>query len=76
MLSMPSKSPAQRLRDIVDNVDAIEVFTTGMDLAIFTADRKTLYAVLPRHGGRRVGTSAHHAVTASPIHLAGAGFWP
>jgi uncharacterized protein with HEPN domain len=46
MLSMPSKSPAQRLRDIVDNVEAIEVFTTGMDLEVFAADRKTLYAVV------------------------------
>ncbi|HEV3199274.1 MAG TPA: hypothetical protein VGZ73_15280 [Bryobacteraceae bacterium] len=73
---MSSKSPAQRLRDIVGNVDAIEVFTTGMDLAIFTADRKTLYAVLPRRGGRRVGTSAHHAVTAGPIQLAAVGIWP
>ncbi len=43
---MPSKSPAQRLRDIVDNVDAIEAFTTGMDVAVFAADRKTLYAVV------------------------------
>jgi uncharacterized protein with HEPN domain len=39
---MPSKSPAQRLRDIVDNLEAIEVFTMGMDLAVFVAGRKTL----------------------------------
>src|ERR1017187_6799780 len=43
---MPSKSPAQRLRDIVDNIDAIEMFTAGLDLAAFTADRKTVYAVV------------------------------
>jgi uncharacterized protein with HEPN domain len=43
---MPSKSPAQRLRDIVDNIDAIETFTAGLDLAGFTADRKTVYAVV------------------------------
>jgi uncharacterized protein with HEPN domain len=43
---MPSKNPAQRLRDVVDNIDAIEVFTMGMDFALFAADRKTLYAVV------------------------------
>jgi uncharacterized protein with HEPN domain len=43
---MPSKSPAQRLRDIVDNIDAIATFTAGLDLAAFSADRKTVYAVV------------------------------
>ena len=46
MRSMPSKNPAQRLRDIVDNIDAIEVFTAGMGLVDFATDRKTLYAVV------------------------------
>lgn len=46
MQSMSSKNPSQRLRDIVDNIDAIEVFTAKMDLATLTADRKTLYAVV------------------------------
>src|SRR4051812_31524307 len=43
---MPSKSPAQRLLDIVDNVDAIYDFTARMDRDDFTADRRTLYAVV------------------------------
>jgi uncharacterized protein with HEPN domain len=43
---MPSKNPAHRLRDIVDNIDAIEVFTANMDRATFAADLKTLYAVV------------------------------
>ena len=43
---MPSKSPAQRLRDIVDNIDAIEAFTAELDRAAFTQDRKTIYAVV------------------------------
>ncbi len=43
---MLSKNPAQRLRDIVDNIDSIEAFTAGMDLEAFAADRKTLYAVV------------------------------
>ena len=43
---MPSKNPAQRLSDIIDNVDAIRRFTFGLDLPAFRADRKTVYAVV------------------------------
>ncbi len=43
---MPSKNPAQRLRDLVDNVDAIEGFTAEMDFETFASDRKTVYAVV------------------------------
>jgi uncharacterized protein with HEPN domain len=43
---MPSKNPAQRLRDIVDNIDAIAEFTAKIDFAAFVADRKTVYAVV------------------------------
>jgi uncharacterized protein with HEPN domain len=43
---MPSKSPAQRLRDIVDNIDAIEAFTAELDLVAFARDRRTVYAVV------------------------------
>ena len=43
---MPSKNPAQRLSDIVDNVDAIQSFTAGLDLTAFRTDRKTVYAVV------------------------------
>ena len=42
---MPSKNPSQRLKDIVDNIDAIRAFTAGMTLDDFAADRKTTYAV-------------------------------
>jgi len=41
---MPSKNPAQRLRDIIDNVDAINAFAGELDLEAFRADRKTVYA--------------------------------
>ncbi|HUP03669.1 MAG TPA: HepT-like ribonuclease domain-containing protein [Bryobacteraceae bacterium] len=41
---MPSKNPAQRLRDIVENIDAIQVFIENLDLAAFRADRKTVHA--------------------------------
>ncbi len=42
---MPSKDPAQRLRDILENIDSIRFFTTQMDFAGFTRDPKTVYAV-------------------------------
>ncbi|MGD0868741.1 MAG: HepT-like ribonuclease domain-containing protein [Bryobacteraceae bacterium] len=43
---MPSKNPAQRLRDIIDNIDAIEAFTVQLDFPAFRMDRKTVYAVV------------------------------
>ncbi len=44
---MPSnvKNPAQRLRDILDNIVAIEQFTTDLSLEEFRKDQKTIYAV-------------------------------
>ena len=43
---MPSKNPAQRLADIIENIDAIHTFTAELDLPAFRADRKTVYAVV------------------------------
>jgi uncharacterized protein with HEPN domain len=43
---MPSKNPAQRLSDIIDNIDAIHTFTANLDLEAFRADRKAVYAVV------------------------------
>jgi uncharacterized protein with HEPN domain len=43
---MPSKNPSQRLRDIVDNVEAIASFVVGMDRDEFARDQKTIYAVV------------------------------
>ncbi len=43
---MPSKNPAQRLRDIIDNIDAIKAFTDQLDFLAFRTDRKTVYAVV------------------------------
>jgi len=34
------------LSDIVDNIEAIDAFTAGMDFETFAADRKTVYAVV------------------------------
>ena len=43
---MPSKNPAQRLRDILDNIHLLEGFTSGFAYAGFESDRKTAYAVV------------------------------
>jgi uncharacterized protein with HEPN domain len=43
---MPSKNPAQRLRDIIDNIDAIAAFTADLEFTAFRTDRKTVYAVV------------------------------
>jgi hypothetical protein len=43
---MPSRNPAQRLRDIIDNIDAIQSFTAHLDFPAFRTDRKTVYAVV------------------------------
>ena len=43
---MPSKNTAQRLQDIIENIDAILAVTAGLDWAQFRQDRKTVYAVV------------------------------
>jgi uncharacterized protein with HEPN domain len=42
---MPSKNPSQRLRDIIENIDAIHGFIAAMPFDDFVRDRKTVYAV-------------------------------
>jgi uncharacterized protein with HEPN domain len=42
---MPSKDPGQRLQDILDNIQAIRRFMSGMDFEAFIEDQKTIYAV-------------------------------
>jgi uncharacterized protein with HEPN domain len=44
---MPSKNAAQRLRDILENLDLIGEFTRGLAYGGFAADAKTVYAVVP-----------------------------
>jgi uncharacterized protein with HEPN domain len=40
------KNPAQRLRDILDNIDLVDTFTSGLEYSGFESDRKTVYAVV------------------------------
>lgn len=42
---MPSEKPARRLQDIVENVQAIQRYTHGMNEAAFRDDHKTYDAV-------------------------------
>jgi uncharacterized protein with HEPN domain len=41
-----SRNPAQRLRDILENIELVEVFTSGLAYSGFESDRKTVYAVV------------------------------
>ena len=43
---MPSKNPAQRLRDVLENIDLIGEFTRGLSYGGFVADTRTVYAVV------------------------------
>jgi uncharacterized protein with HEPN domain len=43
---MPSKNPAQRLADILENIEAVCEFTEGMQANDLPGDRKTLYAIV------------------------------
>jgi uncharacterized protein with HEPN domain len=42
---LPSEKPFQRLQDILENVQAIQRYIAGMDLAAFRQDPKTYDAV-------------------------------
>ncbi|MCZ2148042.1 MAG: DUF86 domain-containing protein [Bryobacterales bacterium] len=42
---MPSRDPRQRMRDILENIEAVLQFTAGMTFDQFAADRRTVYAV-------------------------------
>ena len=42
---MPTDREALRLQDIIENIDRIEGYVAGMDLAMFTTDQRTIDAV-------------------------------
>ena len=42
---MPSKNPAQRLTEILKNIQAIADFIVGMTFEDYVSDQKTVYAV-------------------------------
>jgi len=46
MPSPRSKNPEVRLRDILENIQAVREFTAGMDGGQLAGDRRTLYAVI------------------------------
>lgn len=43
---MPSKNPAQRLQDILDNIELVDEFTSGLAYGAFLGSTKTIYAVV------------------------------
>jgi uncharacterized protein with HEPN domain len=40
---LPSKVPARRFADILDNIERIEQFTAGMKLGAFVAEEVVIY---------------------------------
>jgi len=73
---MSSKNSAQRLRDIIDNIDAIRAFTADMNLGDFTGDRKTVYAVtraleIISEASRRLPDALHPGIDWTAIAAAG-----
>lgn len=42
---MPSRNPEQRLRDILENIEAVDEFTHEMEFEAFQGSRRTVYAV-------------------------------
>lgn len=55
---MPPRDWALRITDILDSIAAIREFTTGMDYAAFTRDRKTIDATLRNF--TVIGEAARH----------------
>jgi uncharacterized protein with HEPN domain len=46
MLSVPHRNPFHALEDILEAIGKIRTYTTGMTVEIFTADNKTIDAVI------------------------------
>jgi uncharacterized protein with HEPN domain len=42
---VPSNDPIQRFMDIIENIDRIEPFTTGLSVETFAASDQTIFAV-------------------------------
>ncbi len=60
--SLPSEHPALRFADIIDNIERVEQFTAGMDLAAFVAQGPVVYAVqyalIISEAARKLGPNA------------------
>jgi len=70
---LPSEKPIRRLTDIVNNAQAILLYTAGMDAAAFAEDRKTYDAVEPcleriREAAAKLGDQAAILVPGQPWH--------
>ena len=68
---MPSERPARRFADIIDNIERIEHFTAGMDLAAFVAQEAVVYAVqyallIVSEAARRLGSHAERLAPGQP----------
>lgn len=70
---MPSDKALRRLDDILENAEAIERFTAGMDFEAFAASEVTLYAslyalLIVSEAARKLGARAETLVPGQPWH--------
>jgi hypothetical protein len=68
---LPSERPARRFADIIDNIERIEHFTAGVDLAAFVAQETVVYAVqhallIVSEAARRLGAHAERLAPGQP----------
>jgi uncharacterized protein with HEPN domain len=68
---VPSEHPARRFADIIENIERIEQFTAGMDLAAFVAGGVAVYGVqyallIVSEAARRLGPHAERLAPDQP----------
>jgi uncharacterized protein with HEPN domain len=68
---LPSEHPARRFADIIDNIERIEQFTAGMDLATFVSQGAVAYGVqyallIISEAARKLGTHAERLAPDQP----------
>ena len=69
--SLPSEHPARRFADIIDNIERVEQFTAGMDLATFVSQGAVAYGVqyallIISEAARKLGTHAERLAPDQP----------
>jgi uncharacterized protein with HEPN domain len=69
--SLPSEHPARRFADNIDNIEGVEQFTAGMDLATFVSQGAVAYGVqyallIISEAARKLGTHAERLAPDQP----------
>jgi uncharacterized protein with HEPN domain len=69
--SLPSEHPARRFADNIDNIERVEQFTAGMDLATFVSQGAVAHGVqyallIISEAARKLGTHAERLAPHQP----------